>query len=150
MMRQGVQTHSHFVSVLAGTLEILIPHISPAKTGQAGPNDPDKNKSAKPTRVHSNRFANREMEDLGIQESTNALDKKAKTLNNAPALAQESGKTVYEVETSNEGVIYAVYCMLEDQDRIQDNICQLWQDYFTGHVSLITASATSNTVIEVV
>ena len=150
LLLESVERHSHFVSVLAQTLEILAPHIAPEKTGRARQKDPEKGKSAKPTPRHSNMFANLEIEDLDLQDDGNASDSQAKNLDKAPALAQESNENVYEAEMPDEDVVFAVYCVFQDFDRIQECVCQLWKDYLNGHISLINASATSNTAVEVV
>lgn len=148
-MLESVESHSHFVNVLAETLEILMPHIAPAKTARAGPNDPHKGKSATPTQIHSSLYANLEMEDHDLEDDGNALDDRARSPDNASASPQESGEKVYEAEVSDEDVVFAVYCMFQDQDQIQEYIRKLWRGYLNGHVSLINASATSNTAIEV-
>lgn len=148
---ESVESHSHFVNVLAEALEILMPHIAPTKTGRAGTNDPHKSKSATPTQIHSNLFDNLEKEDLEREDDGNTLDDQARSADDASSSSpQGSGEKVYEAEVSDEDVGFAVYCMFQDQDRIQEYICQLWQDYLKGHVSLVNASATSNTAIEIV
>ena len=149
LLWESVESHSYFVSVLAEALEILMPHIAPAKTGRAGPNDPHKSKSPKPTQISSNLFANLEKEDLERENDGKALDEQAGSADDALTSPQGSGEKVYEAEVSDEDVGFAVYCMFQDQDRIQEYICQLWHDYLKGHVSLVNASATSNTAIEI-
>ena len=144
-LSESVKRHSHFVGVLAKALEILEPHTAPAKKGSA-----ENDKSATPTATSTNMFAALEMEDFEQQDEVDVLDDQARDTDNTRARAQKSSKNVYEAEAADEDLVFATYCLFQDLDRIQDCICQLWRDYLNGKVSLINASATSNTAVEVV
>ena len=149
-LSESVKRHSYFVGVLAKALEILEPQTVPVETGSAEPSNTEEDKSTKPTAIDNNMFADLELEDFELQGGVNILNTHARNTDKARARAQESTQNVYEAEPSDEDMVFATYCLFQDLDRIQEYICQLWKDYRNGEVSLINASATSNTAVEVV
>ena len=144
-LSESVKRHSYFVSVLAKALEILEPHVAPVETGSAG-----KDEGTKPITTSTNKFAVLEMEDFEQQDEVNLLDNQTRNTDNTRARGQKCSINVYEAEAADEDLVFATYCLFQDLDRIQDCICQLWKEYLNGEVSLINASATSNTAVEVV
>lgn len=142
---ESVNRHAYFVGMLAKALEILEPHIAPAGKGSAG-----KDKSTKPSAISTNWFTVLEMEDFEQQDDVKGLDNQTRNTDNARARAQKSTANVYEAEAADGDLVFATFCLFQDMDRIQEYVCQLWKDYLSGEVSLINASATSNTAVEVV
>lgn len=55
-----------------------------------------------------------------------------------------------ELEPSTEEIRFAVFCLLEDLHRIRQFLRETWAKYRSHHTSLMNASITSNTAIELV
>lgn len=63
------------------------------------------------------------------------------------SVPKPSGK-VYEAEVSDEDIAFAVFCMLEDMERLRLYIRRAWEKYHGHDVSLINASTCTNTALQ--
>lgn len=54
------------------------------------------------------------------------------------------------MESTDEDLYFATYCFFDDLDRLRDFLQDLWSSYKARKLSLITASVTTNTAIELV
>ncbi|KAJ3289777.1 hypothetical protein HK104_007243 [Borealophlyctis nickersoniae] len=59
------------------------------------------------------------------------------------------GEEAYDVE-EDESEIFATFCLFEDLANIRRFLQQTWTDYREGRIDLITASATTNTAVDIV
>ena len=147
-------THSHFIQVLENVLLNLQPNSSPESA-----------ESPSITMVDSKVVASSHTPDnesqldnmtnifdiLNVEETElNETDERAPTTK----IPEESKTTVpprrYEVETDDEEIYFALYCFFDDLDRLRDFILDLWIDYKSGDLDLVTASVTTNMAFQLV
>lgn len=57
---------------------------------------------------------------------------------------------LYELESSEAEIQFAIFCMLQDVHCVQDFVVETWQHYKSGEVDLVTASLSTKTAINFV
>ncbi|MCJ1287916.1 hypothetical protein MMC26_007268 [Xylographa opegraphella] len=135
--------HSHFANVLEDILKALEPCFPPA-TPQSEALAESKDEIS-----WANRFELLAVDQMPITEPSTECAR-PETTSELP----HSAKVVYEIDTSEEDSveerIFATYCLFEDLKQLRQFLTELWTDYHSGKVDLMTASVTTNTAFDLV
>lgn len=145
-LRQSNETHIYFTNVLIGTLEIL-------KSRTDTDTDMNTNREVKWQRRklddhhNNNIFGYLELEEIGLQVSAENGECKDTIPPKKPAPSKDAKTRVYEPELS-ENVGFAVFCMLEDLERLRLYIRRSWERYQFKEISIMNVSVCTNTALE--
>ncbi|MCJ1291085.1 hypothetical protein MMC34_002628 [Xylographa carneopallida] len=137
------EKHSHFTNVLEDVLKALKPCFPPTASQTEAHAEPKDNTSL------SNRFEMLAIDQMPTTElsTENAPSETASVL-------PSSGKAVYEIDTSEQDAeeerFFAIYCLFEDLKQLRQSLTELWSDYHSGKIDLVTASVTTNTAFDLV
>ncbi len=139
--------HMYFISVLEGVLDILETVAEPSAGGAAkshGTSDASRKQAEKiSVEELSNRFSALEVEETIGFEDIYALTPSGKS---EKPKSTQNRNVVYDAgEFEDEEIDFAVFCLFEDLRRIRRFFEQVWQDYKTGKLDLMTASVITNT-----
>ena len=142
-LQQSNQTHAYFTNVLIETLEVL----KSQKKTDTNPSGEVKCERRKPDDRHKNIFDYLELEETDLQLAADNAECNDTTPAKKPAAGKDAKKKVYEPEFS-ENVGFAVFCMLEDVERLRLYIRRSWEKYRLREISIITVSLCTNTALE--
>lgn len=142
-LRQSNETHAYFTNVLVGTLEVL----KSKQNKDAVPSERGNCDEKKPDNHHINIF-----DYLGSEETELQVDKDNAQGNGAkppktPTPGKGSNRKVYEPEVF-ENVGFAVFCMLEDLERLRLFMRRSWEKYHVKEISIMNVSVCTNTALE--
>ena len=155
-MSESNDSHSYFIDVLQSVRGILMDgEETPSRRPLAKVKSPKKPVSLGNSNEQDgfpNYFSSLEVEDdtfgdLGTDEIHDP---------NSPPKSEEgneqkntpSRSSNFKLEDSEEDMRYAVFCMLDDLNRLRKFVSALWKDYRAGSVSLVNASITTSTAVE--
>lgn len=147
-LRGDNHKHKHFISKLEEVLKILqsvseSPAHSTAKPKE-GPSSASQKCEETPMDDINNRFNALEVDEpieLGPDDGAESSSVQPKT-----PQAIKSQDVVYDAsESEDDEIDFAVFCFFEDLRRIRVFLIQIWQDYKSGKIDLMTASVVSNT-----
>lgn len=141
-LRQSNQTHAYFTNVLIGTLEVLKSKNYTATI----PGEGAKCEVKKPDRHHNNIFDYLKFEETVQVVADNAECNDTVSPKN-PTPGKGAKRMVYESEVS-ENVGFAVFCMLEDLERLRLYIRRSWEKYHSKEISIMNVSVCTNTALE--
>lgn len=162
-IEKSIRDHSYFVSVLKGVLDILESYIalhqpgSKHGKGRLGPAiKHTTNQTAEDQRTK--RSNNNAFESLAVDEGDSEevslededIIKTESPLNTTPGQHPSRPIVHFQPESSVGDVQFAIFCVLEDLGCIRRFLTKTWSDYYSGSISLINASLTTNTAIEFV
>ena len=142
-LRQSNQTHAYFTNVLVGTLEVL----KPKKDTTTIPSRGVKCEEKKPDDHHNNIFDYLGLEETGLQVVADKAECNDTVSVKNPTPRKDAKRKVYEAEVS-ENVGFAVFCMLEDLERLRLYIRQSWEKYRVKEISIMNVSVCTNTALE--
>lgn len=142
-LRQSNQTHAYFTNVLVGTLEVL----KPKKDTIEVPREGVKREEKKPDDHHNNIFDYLGLEETGLQVVADNAECNITLPAKNPTPRKDATRKVYEPESS-ENVGFAVFCMLEDLERLRLYIRQSWEKYHVKEISIMNVSVCTNTALE--
>ena len=140
-LRGNNKKHKFFIKTLEKVLEMLQKVAEPLANAAKIPHKQDEDDSVESL---NNRFSALEVEEpIDIEVDTNT-----------PTPLEQSGKykpgqkrdVIYDSsEQEEEEIDFAVFCLFEDLRRIRTHLNQIWQDYKSGELDLMTASVITNT-----
>ncbi|MCJ1231126.1 hypothetical protein MMC12_007802 [Toensbergia leucococca] len=154
-------THMHFIRVLEQVFEILYPsgyseaekqsgndNRTPLGGGIGDGKDNKKNISRKPGNI----FETLDIEEPGASGPDVDVGSEDAGVDNTamPTPIKHQTTDVYEVEPSEEDTVFAIYCLLDELDSIRKFLREVWSQYRSHDISLMNASVTTNTAIELV
>ena len=142
-LRQSNQTHAYFTNILVGTLEVL----KPKKDTITIPSGGGEREEKKPDEHHNNIFDYLGLEETGLYVVADNAECNDTVSAKNPTPRKDAKRKVYEPEVS-ENVGFAVFCMLEDLERIRLYIRQSWEKYLVKEISIMNVSVCTNTALE--
>ena len=142
-LRQSNQTHTYFTNVLVGTLEIL----KSKKDATTVPSGGAKSDNKKFDVRHNNIFDYLAFEETGLQLDADNAKNNTTIPPKTPTPEKGLKRKVYEPEFS-ENVGFAVFCMLEDLERLRLYIRRSWEKYHVKEISIMNVSVCTNTALE--
>ena len=145
--------HSYFIDLFEDLLVILQPLYEVGPTSEPKPEEAPASSSKLTSTTQGpipleNFFMALEVEDLEDEAET---DEQTKSSNSTRTLA--TPRTVYELESpkgrdGKEDLLFAIFCLFDDCCSIRQYILEVWSEYKTGKLDLISASVTTNTAFE--
>ncbi|MCJ1407255.1 hypothetical protein MMC19_001326 [Ptychographa xylographoides] len=140
--------HIHFISQLEDVLQSLKSIADDPTEAVAPPTNETRLISHAQNEVfvddYCNRYSPLEVEEP-IELHLNATDAVSVEKSKQSKLEQRP-KVVYDAsEAADEETDFAVFCLFEDLRRIRSHLGQVWQDYKSGQLALMTASIITNT-----
>jgi hypothetical protein len=139
---QSNKSHSHFIKVMEDVLSTLLTYYKPPSdtSTHSSPDDTPRDK----LESFENRFA-----ALEVDDPTEVNAAKISSSRDSEKTAQ-----VYELESTNadqdsqDDKFFAMYCLFDDFGRLRKFLADIWQKYNAREVDLVTASAVTNTGIQ--
>lgn len=145
--------HSYFIDLFEELLVILQPLYEVGPTSEPKPEEAPASSSKLTSTTQGpipleNFFMALEVEDLEDEAET---DEQTKSSNSTRTSA--APRTVYELESpkgrdGEEDLLFAIFCLFDDCCSIRQYILEVWSEYKTGKLDLISASVTTNTAFE--
>ena len=143
--------HAHFIQILEEALNILTPYVTAPLKENAVPAPPVTSKTSEAQgKLFSNLFDNLEMDESEDDDllGTTVIDvQDVATIEDAIQTQQQE---LYELESSEAEMQFAIFCTLEDAHSVQAFVVETWKNYKSGEIDLVTASLTTNTAINFV
>ena len=147
--------HSHFIGVLERVLQILEPKSVSESTdsAQEGMHTQNMDGGAK-SETELDRLTNI-YDVLSIDENddstaTPATATAAQNVASCQTTPPPSRKKIYEMETTDEELIFAFFCFFDDLHELRKFLLTLWLQYKDRSLDLMTVSVTTNTAINLV
>lgn len=145
------ERHAYFIQVLENALDILTPYVTEPLEEASVPVTRGSNKKVEDqNKSINNMFDNLEMEESSEHDLLGATAIDGNNLVAVEDAPQTSQKELYELESSEAEMRFAIFCLLEDVHHIQDLVIETWKHYKRGEIDLVTASVTTNTAINFV
>ena len=140
--------HWHFITVLESVLQILEPKSASESTDSAHQtkiSTPSTNatKSERELDQLANIYEILYIDDDATSETAIPTEKEASRQNTS----SQPPNVIYEAETTEEEVYFALYCFCDDLDLLRQFLWNLWQQYDEGKLNLMAVSVTTNTAI---
>ena len=152
---QHNRAHMHVVDVLEEVLDLLQSRCVLDDGTRKDQVEVDRHKENSSDKVLKNRFEYLDIEgvleeDVDIRQQRGNDAVKPMGPVSGSTQTQHQPQTRYQMESSEGDTQFAIFCLLEDLGHMRKYICQIWQDYSSGTLDLISASVTTNTAIELI
>src|SRR2546423_193364 len=141
------ETHSHFITVLEKVLSLL----QPADQDDSSDQKLGATTSSNQVTDSQNDTLNNIFDVLNIEECEMAeIESTSAGRKNTTFATNTANLRLYEVESDDEEVYFAMYCFFDDLNRLREYLQILWQDYRNGEGDLVSASVTTNMAFQLV
>ncbi|CZR57669.1 uncharacterized protein PAC_07558 [Phialocephala subalpina] len=138
------QSHSHFTALMESVIMTLQPRFA-VETGRKVEAEDSKLKNTTIEELE-NRFATLEVEEPAeVDSESTAGAGTSKPQAEQPSYELQAPEKKEDLE---EEKVFAIYCLLDDLNQLRSYVQKVWIDYKAQRLDLITASVTTNTVIQ--
>ena len=148
---QENRAHMHVVNVLEEVLDILRPRWGSMDGSGKDQAEAVLHEENGNNEISANRFKLLDSEDFLEEDfdiKQQGQNDTVKPMEPLSSSTQQHTQIRYQIESSDKDTEFAIFCLLEDLSHMRKYIRQIWQDYRSGTLDLISASVTTNTAIE--